>query len=160
MRHDECGDLLFNDLEMHFIELKKFKFSDVKNLYSLDNWIAYFSPKCTDEQREEIAMHDPAIKEAIDYEESFSQNLTKWWQYEQKEKAARDAEGIERYNRRIGPEEGLKEGLEKGLTKGKLEEKRSTIVNSLNLGLDFDTIAKITNSSVDEVKAVAETLHK
>ena len=150
MRHDKCGDLLFKDLEMHFIELKKFKFSDVKNLYSPDNWIAYFSPKCTDKQREEIAMHDPAIKEAVDYEKSFSQNVTKWWQYEQKEKAARDAEGIKRYNRRIGQEEGL--------IKGKLEEKRSTIVNSLNAGLDFDTIAKITDSSVDEVKAVQQKL--
>ena len=39
-----------------------------------------------------------------------------------------------------------------------IKEKCSTVINSLNAGLDFDTIAKITDSSVDEVKVIQQEI--
>lgn len=56
------------DTTVRIIELKKFKFSDVKKLKRTDTWIAYFSSECTDEERKVIAMTNPAIKEALNYE--------------------------------------------------------------------------------------------
>uniref|UniRef100_UPI00259B509C Rpn family recombination-promoting nuclease/putative transposase n=1 Tax=uncultured Megamonas sp. TaxID=286140 RepID=UPI00259B509C len=69
--NDKTQDILIDDLELHFIELNKFKLSDVRKLRQAENWIAYFSPKCTDEQREAIAMNNPVIKEALNYEMVF-----------------------------------------------------------------------------------------
>ena len=65
--NDKTQDILIDDLELHFIELNKFKLSDIRKLRQAENWIAYFSPKCTDEQREAIAMNNPVIKEALNY---------------------------------------------------------------------------------------------
>lgn len=60
IRNDETNDILIDDFEMHFIELEKFKFSDIKKMRNAENWIAYFSPQCTDEESEVIAMNNPA----------------------------------------------------------------------------------------------------
>lgn len=162
MRHDKYSDPLFDDLEMHFIELKKFKYSDIKTMYSADKWIAYFSPNCTDEQREELAMNDPAIKEAVNHEMEFSKSLMEWRLYEQQEKAIKDKIGIERYNRRIGREEGHKEGLaegiKKGIEKGIKKTKVQNVVNLLKLGIDVETISKGIDLSISEVEAIKKTL--
>ena len=62
--------------------LKKFKFSDIKKLKRANTWIAYFSSECTDEERKVIAMTNPAIKEALNYEMLFSQDEVKRREYE------------------------------------------------------------------------------
>ena len=63
--NDETNDRLLDDLEMHFIELEKIRIGDIRNLKKSEQWIAYFSNQCSDEEREVLAMSEPAIKDAI-----------------------------------------------------------------------------------------------
>lgn len=72
MRNDETHDLIIGDLEMHFIELEKIRIVDIRKLRKSEQWIAYFSHQCNDEQRKVLAMSKPAIKEAMNYEMHFT----------------------------------------------------------------------------------------
>ncbi len=79
---------------MHFIELPKFKISDIKrlkkSLKKSEKWFALFSNKCTDEELEEIAMNEPAIKKALEYQNYFMHDEKLRYKYELQEKAIRD----------------------------------------------------------------------
>lgn len=142
--NDRTHEYLNDDLEMHFIELKKFKISDIKNLRKADSWIAYFSPECTDKEREVIAMTNPAIKEALNYEMIFSQDEIKRREYELQEKAIRDYNATIFYNRKEARKEGIKIG--------KQEEKYNIAKQMLSDGVDVKFIAKYTNLSIEDIK--------
>ena len=52
----------------------------------------------------------------------------------------------------MGMKEGMKEGMEKGIEKGKQEQ---TIIFAMNLkadGFPYETIAKYTGLSVDQIE--------
>ena len=53
---------LTDKLEIHFLELPKFKSKSVKDMTRMEKWAAYFSPSTTDEELEEIA-----ASEAVEY---------------------------------------------------------------------------------------------
>ena len=126
--------------------MNKFKLSDIRKLRQAENWIAYFSPKCTDEQREAIAMNNPVIKEALNYEMIFSQDEIKRRQYEIQEKAIRDYNSTILYNRK----EGLKEGLKKGA-----EDKAIEIaLKMLENGSDINFIADVTGLSIEKINEI------
>ena len=144
--NNRTHDFLINDLEMHFIELKKFKFSDVKKLKRADTWIAYFSSECTDEERKVIAMTNPAIKEALNYEMLFSQDEVKRREYELQEKAIRDYNATMLYNRKEAKREG------------KQEEKYENAVRGLKNNISLDAISTITGLSIEQLKEIQKTL--
>ena len=105
-------------------------------------------------KREAIAISDPVIKEAVNHEMEFSKSLMEWRLYEQQEKAIKDKIGIERYNRRIGREEGLKEGRQKGIKENKIKN----AANLLKLGIDIETISKGIDLSISEIEAIKKNL--
>ena len=129
---------------MHFIELRKFKFSDIKKMRNAENWIAYFSPQCTDEEREVIAMNNPAIKEALNYEMMFSQDEIKRRDYELQEKAIRDYLA----NMYDSKQEGIQ------------ENKIQTAINFLKLGAEPSFVAKGTELPLDKVLEIQKNLFK
>ena len=131
---------------MHFIELKKFKFSDIKKLKRADTWIAYFSSKCTDEERKIIAMTNPAIKEALNYEMMFSQDEVKRREYELQEKAIRDYNATMLYNRKEGTQEG------------KQEEKYESAIRYLKLRIAPEIISRGSELSLQEVLDLQKNL--
>jgi predicted transposase/invertase (TIGR01784 family) len=146
IRDDVDQSILTNDLEMHFIELKKFKFSDIKKLKRADTWIAYFSSECTDEERKVIATTNPAIKETLNYEVLFSQDEVKRREYELQEKAIRDYNATMLYNRKEGKQEG------------KQEEKRESVLRYLKLGISPEIISRGSELSLQEVLNLQKTL--
>ena len=89
-------------------------------------------------------MSDPAIKEAVNHEMEFSKSLMEWRLYEQQEKAIKDKIGIERYNRRIGREEGIKEGTR--------STQMAMAKSMLSDGVDIDFIIKYTKLSKAEIE--------
>lgn len=89
VRNDETHDLIIGNLEMHFIELEKIRIGDIRKLRKSEQWIAYFSHQCNDEQREVLAMSKPAIKEVMNYEMYFTQDEKLRRKYEIQEKARR-----------------------------------------------------------------------
>ena len=84
------GHRLTKDLEIHFLEIPKFKTKSIKEMKRLEKWLAYFSNKLDERETEELAMSEAAISEAIQAEQIFMQSDVERWQYEQHEKALRD----------------------------------------------------------------------
>ena len=71
--NDVSKQVLTHHFAMHFIELKKFRYSDIKSLHRLGKWTAYFS-NCSAEETEELAMSDPIMKEVVNAEMAFTED--------------------------------------------------------------------------------------
>ena len=109
----QSGHRLTDDLEIHFIEIPKFQVKSIKELKRLERWMAYFSNKLSEEEMEELAMSETAIREAIQAEHVFMQDEIERWQYEQREKAVRDyISGLD-----ASWQEGMERGMEQATVK-------------------------------------------
>ncbi|WP_303997260.1 Rpn family recombination-promoting nuclease/putative transposase [Megamonas hypermegale] len=139
---------VIRDFEMHFIELPKFKLGDIKKLRKSEKWIALFSNKCTEEELEEIAMGEPAIKKALEYQNYFMHDEKLRHKYELQEKAIRD------YNSSMlaAKEEGISIGKQQGIDIGKQQEKYDMAKQMLVDGVDIKFIAKYTKLSIDDIE--------
>ncbi len=131
---------------MHFIELKKFTYSDIKSLHRLGKWTAYFriaAPKKT----EELAMSDPIMKEVVNAEMALQKTKSCGGSTRSGEKALRDycsdmAEARRETGRQEGILEGKQEGILEGKREGRQEEKVSIAVNMLRLGIDVSPLLR------------------
>ena len=169
--NDETHDRLLDDLEMHFIELEKIRIGDIRKLKKSEQWIAYFSNQCSDEEREVLAMSEPAIKEAMKCEMYFTQDEKLRRKYEIQEKARRDylsmldnikdshQRGLEE-GRKEGIEEGRREGLEEGLKMGARQERakmaQENVLAMIREGLPLDMISRITGLSTEKIQEITE----
>ena len=129
------GHRLTEDIEIHFLEMPKFKCKSIQEMMRLEKWLAYFSNKLNERETEELAMSETAIKEALHAEHIFMQDEVERRQYEQREKALRDyisdmrgshAEGLSLGLKR-GRAEGMALGMERGLAQATLQNLRSLV---------------------------------
>ena len=139
---------IIKDFEMHFIELPKFKISDIKRLKKSEKWFALFSNRCTDEELEEIAMSEPAIKKALEYQNYFMHDEKLRYKYELQEKAIRDS--IMNLSYLTSKQEGIQEGIQ--------ENKIQNAINFLKLGIDIETVAKGVNLSIEKIKELQKSI--
>ena len=100
-------------------------------------WLAYFSGKYSIEELEEIAMTTPAIKEAVEFEDTFLQDKIERRAYEQREKAIRDYYSY----MNAFKEEGLQQGLEQGMQKGLYQQAIQNAKNMLKDKVDINLIS-------------------
>ena len=181
-----CNDLskqrLTDHFAMHFIEIKKFTYSDIKKLTKLGTWAAYFS-NCDEKEMEVLTMSNTVMKDVAKAENAFTNDETMRYKYMLREKAIRDyysglddakQEGIaigekrgEERGRKLGiaegkelgiaqgREQGLAQGREQGLAQGAQQEKIANILGMLREGIDISVIAKITSCSVTEIQQIA-----
>ena len=118
----------------------------MRKIRTSEAWLAYFSGRYTKKELEEIAMTTPAIKEAVEFEDTFLQNKIERRAYEQREKAIRDYNSTILYNR----QERLKEGLKKGA-----EDKAIEIaLKMLENGSDINFIADVTGLSIEKINEI------
>ena len=99
---------LTNKLEIHFLELLKFKGKSVKDMNRMEKWAAYFSSSTTDEELKEIAESETAIREAMEVEDMFTKDEVAKRAYDKAEKFRRDQAAQLEYARQ---DERLKERL-------------------------------------------------
>ena len=139
---------VIKDFEMHFIELPKFKISDIKRLKKSEKWFALFSNRCTDEELEEIAMSEPSIKKALEYQDYFMHDEKLRYKYELQEKAIRD------YNSsmRASKQEGIQEGIQ--------SERKTIAINLLKANMSIDFISQNTGLSEQEILLLKKSLDK
>lgn len=139
---------VIKDFEMHFIELPKFKISDIKRLKKSEKWFALFSNRCTDEELEEIAMSEPSIKKALEYQNYFMHDEKLRYKYELQEKAIRD------YNSsmRASKQEGIQEGIQ--------SERKTIAINLLKANMSIDFVSKNTGLSEQEILHLQQSLNK
>ena len=115
-----CNDLskqrLTDHFAMHFIEIKKFTYSDIKKLTKLGTWAAYFS-NCDEKEMEVLTMNNTVMKDVAKAENAFTSDETMRYKYMLREKAIRDYySGLD-----DARQEGVKQGLEQGLAQGREE---------------------------------------
>ena len=148
--YDETGaHRLTEDLEIHFLELPKVTRTDIRQMRTLDKWMAFIGNKLSNEEMEELAMSEAAINMAWDRIETFMRDAGKRRKYEQREKYEHDYVSDMNGSRR--------EGLAEGLAKGRAESARSTASALIALGkLSIEQIAAATQLSIEEVERLAD----
>ena len=145
---DNYHTIITDCMEMHFLEIPKLKFSDIKKLKRLDTWGAYFSNKCTDKELEELIMINPSLKEVVSYEKYFNSNDELRMQYQKREDAILD-EKFRAYA-----------AMQNGIKKGKQDEKIQNAINFLKLGAEPDFVARGTRLDLNTVLELQKQLNK
>ncbi len=135
-------DRLVDHFEMHFIELEKIHYSDIKKLKRSDRWIAYLSKKTSDRDRKELTEMDSILKDVAESEDKFVSDLQLWREYEAKEKAIKDEQSH------------LLTARLDGIEEGEANEKHKTVQRLFSLGVPLQTIAVGTDLTIDEVQEV------
>ena len=89
VRDDETGELLNDDLEVHFMELRKIEGIKHSPQDAIEAWMMYLN-NLEGEEMEAIAMDNPGIKKALTIEQAFMRNKQERRIYELREKAIKD----------------------------------------------------------------------
>lgn len=148
--HNKSYKNYFTNFEIHFIELSKLdqNLSHIKT--TLDRWVNFLNKANLYNQNnfpQELST-DPAINKAFlvlntlylnDEEREIYEARLKWWRDENA--ALQKAHNT-----------GFKEGKFEGKLEGKLEKAIEIAKSMLMQGYDINTIAKITDLSLDELK--------
>ena len=149
---------LTDDLEIHFIELPKWHKGDIEKMNRLDHWLAYLSPKTTNEERRRLAMKDPAIQKVMEAEKVFLADPNCITAYEQHEKYLRDMAAMKEYDEEVGWERGhaagLAEGEATGRTSGLMEERARLVLKCYRESMSAAAIARLLDLEEAEVQEI------
>ena len=132
--------LLTDHLQIHIIELKKFKFKDNDLKKDLNYWLGFFTTKDMEEYMSEIVKEKPIMEEAHKRYNNFIRSRLMMSKYEKKE--------IYQYDKQITLEEKRREGIKEGI-----EKRNYTIAKSMKKeNIDIETIKRITGLTIKEIK--------
>ncbi len=145
-------DYLLSDIvEIHFIELPKFRKSKLENIKEgnkeLNRWLSFLQQDISEERLEEIIEMDPAIKMAEEKLEKLSHDPDTIALYRAREDSAHERANLISTGIRKGIEEGIQQGIQQGIHQRNIE----VAVNLLDI-LDDKTISQKTGLSIEEVK--------
>ena len=140
--------LLTDHLQIHIIELKKFKFKDNDLKKDLNYWLGFFTTKDMEEYMSEIVKEKPIMEEAHKRYNNFIRSRLMMSEYEKKE--------IYQYDKQITlkeeRQEGIKEGKAEGIKEG-MEKRNYTIAKSMKKeNIDIETIKRITGLTIKEIE--------
>ena len=137
IREEDHGNhILTDDIEIVIIELPKVE--KYKKGLALDHWVEFIkNPKV-------INMSNKEIKKAKDVLEQISQDETERHLAELRLKHIRDQKAIEAA--------GFDKGFEKGMEKGNSTTKIQIAKKMKSQGFDLDTIHKLTELPIEEIK--------
>lgn len=137
-------------LEIHFLELEKFRKSNPNIHEKLNQWLATIDTE--NEKWLEVAMKEnPKLKEVIIKKDNFVND----------DKLARELiESQEKWelDYKAGISCAKKEGHAAGLAEGKLEEKKNLLKNLLKMNMDIETISKATGLTKDELEKLKKEI--
>ena len=140
--------LLTDHLQIHIIELKKFKFKDNNLKKDLNYWLGFFTTNNMEEYMSEKVKEKPIMEEAHKRYNNFIRSRLMMSEYEKKE--------IYQYDKQISLEDKRREGIKEGRREGRLEgiknEKYSIAKNLKKSGLDIKFISENTGLSIEEVE--------
>lgn len=106
----ETSRRLNEDMELHFLEVPKFKKKPISEMTSVERWLAYFSNKLEPKEMEELAMNEVAIQTALDAATIFMQDKNERLNYLNREMAILDYESDKESWIDAGRAEGIAEG--------------------------------------------------
>ncbi len=136
--------LLTDHLQIHIIELKKFKFKDNDLKKDLNYWLGFFTTNNMEAYMSEIVKEKPIMEEAHKRYNNFIRSRLMMSEYEKKELYQYDKQITLEEKRREGKAEGIKEGIEK---------RNYTIAKSMKKeNIDIETIKRITGLTIKEIE--------
>ena len=136
--------LLSDHLQIHIIELKKFKFKDKSLTKDLNYWLGFFTTKNMEAYMSDIVKEKPIMEEAHKRYNNFIRSRLMMSEYEKKEIYQYDKQIMLKDERREGKAEGIKEGIEK---------RNYTIAKSMKKdGADINLISKYTGLTIKEIE--------
>ena len=129
-------NLLTDHLQIHIIELKKFKFKDNNLKKDLNYWLGFFTTNNMEEYMSEIVKEKPIMEEAHKRYNNFIRSRLMMSEYEKKE--------IYQYDKQITLEEKRREGRREG---------QISIAKSMKKdGADINLISKYTGLTIKEIE--------
>ena len=142
--HPELGNL--EGLEIHFIELEKFRKANPDMHEKLNQWLALIDTE--DKERVDVAMKEnDKVKKAINKVDDFMSDEEAKEIVRLREKWQMDYDSAMSTAKEDGHEEGLKEGLEEGRLKSQIEIAKKLLLKNINI----EEIADITSLSKKEI---------
>ena len=152
--------LLTDHLQIHIIELKKFK----KNMLAkdLNSWLKIFTSKNLEASMSEIVKEKPIMEEVQKKYNNFVKSKLMMMEYEKKEAYLYGNQIMMEEERRLGKEEGIKqgkeegikEGIKEGMEKGTKEALILTARNMKNKNMDIKLISEITGLKIEEIEKI------
>lgn len=137
---------LNDNLQIHFIELKKWTRLSAKAKNRLERWLLFLANNDPLEL-EEVAMKDTNITKALEAEKKFLSNEQARYIYDLREKSRRDwLSGLANAEER-GLEKGIVLGIEKGVEKGKLAIAEKLLLR----GASMREVAELTDIPESEI---------
>ena len=140
-------NLLTDHLQIHIIELKKFKFGvcpplakDNNLSKDLNYWLGFFTTKDMEEYMSEIVKEKPIMEEAHKRYNNFIRSRLMMSEYDKKE--------IYQYDKQIM----LKDERRKGIKEGRKERNYAIAKSLKNSGLDNKFISEHTGLSIEEIE--------
>ncbi|WP_304352963.1 Rpn family recombination-promoting nuclease/putative transposase [Brachyspira innocens] len=135
--------LLTDHLQIHIIELKKFKYNLLKP--DLNCWLKFFTMKDNKEAiMSELVKEKPIMEEVQKRYNNFIKDRLMMNEYDKRQAYLYGNQIMLEEERRLGKEEGIKEGIK--------ENQITTARNMKNDKIDFNTISKYTGLSVEEIE--------
>ena len=132
--------LLTDHLQIHIIELKKFKFKDNDLKKDLNYWLGFFTTNNMEEYMSEIVKEKPIMEEAHKRYNNFIRSRLMMSEYEKKE--------IYQYDKQITLKEERQEGR-----KEVRKERNYAIAKTLKqMNMDNESISKATGLPINEVE--------
>ena len=86
----ETGRRLNEDMELHFLEVPKFRKKPISKMTRIERWLAYFSNKLNNKEMEELVMSDATIKTAVQDTGLFMQDIEERLKYINRQMAIMD----------------------------------------------------------------------
>ncbi len=141
---------MMDDIEFHFIELRKMKISIADLNDPLDIWSAFIerSDSLSEDEMEKLEDKNPALKKAHEALDEISQDSEARLAYDRRKSAIFFYEKTLEKKFADGKTEGKAEGKLEGKAEGKLEAARKM----LEKGYPVDDVVEITGLTLEELK--------
>ena len=136
-------------LEVHIIELPKFKIKNPKMHTKLEEWLWLFIG--SDEKVSEASKKNKEIEKIKKKLASMSLSPEERNNYEYRLRAIRDEADAIEYKTKQAKEEGIKEGLEQGISQGIEQTAKEMLKNNFTIE-QIETITKLTKEEIERLK--------
>ena len=149
LKRDYENIVLTDKLEIHYIQLTKFKEKCKRISNKLEQWLTFIK----NENVEEIRMIDnKLVQKAEDEFEYLTGDAETRRLAELREKAIRDEAAGLKSARRKGIEEGIQQGIQQGIEKGIEKQKIETAKKMLAKNISIDIIMEVTELTKEEIE--------
>ncbi|MCI8362544.1 MAG: Rpn family recombination-promoting nuclease/putative transposase, partial [Clostridia bacterium] len=153
----EKDNVLTDVLEIHFIELKKFIKEEKKPQNKKEEWL-YFLDYTKKGMVEMLAKKNKVIEKAQEELQYLTGDAAIKRKAELREKWIRDYKGSMEYAKQEGLRQGIEEGRKEGREEGIEQKQIEVIKEMLKLGMDKQTIGKITKVEINEIEKIENLL--